>query len=421
VDIVRGVSMAPTTVRLLLIEGVDADGVTIEEDTFDVGDPAASGAVEQVIAAIDGTREGVMLVSPLLAAAALAQAVGQAIGYEHIAMLFVEPDHATLAVVEVSDGSIVDLHRRVLANARPEAPREALAAELATILAALDARGSWADGVFLIGCGTDIVSIKPALEAVTPLDVTAPEEPDMALARGAALASANAPLFASSTAALAYALDPDTGEIPSPRADPDLPGHQRQRRPGRPGPGLQRADRRRRGGPAPSAPAVLADRQRAGGHRRRRGRGGAGVADVGPAGGRRTAQTACQRRHPGKAAPGSGPGQAVPAQCAADRRGRGRPAGTRPGARAGRACGTAHRGGGSATGPGPPLARARAGAAGGARGAARTAPGRAAPAARAPAATADAVSAPSVRHGADTDQSARPATTAARTVGGRSE
>jgi hypothetical protein len=35
----------------------------------------------------------------------------------------------------------------------------------------------------------------------------------MALARGAALASANAPLFASSTAALAYALDPGTGEV----------------------------------------------------------------------------------------------------------------------------------------------------------------------------------------------------------------
>ena len=35
----------------------------------------------------------------------------------------------------------------------------------------------------------------------------------MALARGAALASANAPLFAASTAALAYALDPGTGEL----------------------------------------------------------------------------------------------------------------------------------------------------------------------------------------------------------------
>jgi hypothetical protein len=39
----------------------------------------------------------------------------------------------------------------------------------------------------------------------------------MALARGAALASANAPLFTFSTAALAYALDPGTGEV-SPRA-----------------------------------------------------------------------------------------------------------------------------------------------------------------------------------------------------------
>ncbi len=247
-DIVLGVSMAPTTVRLLLIEGVDADGVTVEEDTIEVGDSAESGAVDQVIAAIDGTREGavdcgyrlasigvtwtdpavagalreelasrevggVMLVSPLLAAAALAQTVGHAIGYEHIAMLFVEADHATLAVVEVSDGSIVDLHRRALNNAGDDAPREAVAGELATMVAALAARGSWADGVFLIGCGTDIVPLKPALEAVTPFDVTAPEEPDMALARGAALASANAPLFASSTAALAYALDPGTGEI----------------------------------------------------------------------------------------------------------------------------------------------------------------------------------------------------------------
>src|ERR1700746_1593233 len=43
--------------------------------------------------------------------------------------------------------------------------------------------------------------------------VSAPEEPDMALARGAALASANAPLFASSTAARAYAQDPSTGYI----------------------------------------------------------------------------------------------------------------------------------------------------------------------------------------------------------------
>src|SRR5262249_55456211 len=243
--------MAPTTVRLVLIEGQNADGVTVEEDHFEVfarEDSATSNSADQVIAAIVGTREGaagggyrltstgvtwtdpaevaalrdalssrdfggVMMVSPLLAAAALAQAAGDAVGYEHIAMLFVQPDSATLAVVEVADGSIVDLHRRHLESARQGGSQGAVAAELAAMVASLDARGPWPDGVFLVGCGTDIVSIKPALEAAISLVVSAPEEPDMALARGAALASANAPLFASSTAALAYALDPGTGEV----------------------------------------------------------------------------------------------------------------------------------------------------------------------------------------------------------------
>ena len=247
--------MAPAAVRLVLIEGENADGVTVEQDNFEVaaagGSTPPGAAADQVIAAITGTHEGavdsgnqvtstgvtwtepagagalrdelatrdvgsVMLVSPLLAAAALAQTVGFSIGYEHIAMLFVEPKSATLAVVEVADGSIIDLRRQPLEvrqGASQRASHGAIAAQLATMVVGLDARGSRADGVFLIGCGTDIVSIKPALEAVTSLDVSAPEEPDMALARGAALASANAPLFVSSTAALAYALDPGTAEV----------------------------------------------------------------------------------------------------------------------------------------------------------------------------------------------------------------
>jgi hypothetical protein len=197
--------MARTTVRLVLVEGQNADGVTVEQDSFEfasVGNSATSGAVDQVIAAIDGTREGaveggfeltstgvtwtdpadaaalreelaarnirnVMLVSPLLSAAALAQTVGQAIGYEHIAMLFVEPDSATLAVIEVADGSIVDLHRRHIVDlhrrhlerVRQGASQGAIAGELAAMVAGLDVRGWWPDGVFLIGYGTDIVGI----------------------------------------------------------------------------------------------------------------------------------------------------------------------------------------------------------------------------------------------------------------------
>lgn len=234
-DIVLGVAMEPSAARLVLIEGANADGVSVEEDTIEVSETA------QVIDALIGTREGaaesgyrlastgvtwtdasevaplraqlaareiggVMLVSPLLAAAALAQTVGAALEYQHIAMLFVEADSATLAVVDVADGSIVDLHRHALRDA-------SVAAELVTMLAGLDAPESRAQGVFVVGCGVDIVDLKPTLEAATSLVVSLPEEPDMALARGAALASANAPLFSSSTSALAYALDPGTGEV----------------------------------------------------------------------------------------------------------------------------------------------------------------------------------------------------------------
>ncbi len=239
-DIVLGVSMEPATVRLVLIEGEDADGVTVEYDAFDVGE---SNPADQVVPAIVGTREGavaggyqlvstgvtwtdpagvaalrdrlaardlggVMLVSPLLAAAALAQSVGSAIGYYRIAMLLVEPASATLAVVDVGDGGIVDLHRRTLTSSRHR-----LAAEVAGMVAGLDAQRSRADGLFVVGCGVDVAAIKPAVEAATSLAVSVVEEPEMALARGAALASANAPLFASSTAALAYSLDPGTGEV----------------------------------------------------------------------------------------------------------------------------------------------------------------------------------------------------------------
>jgi hypothetical protein len=243
-DIVLGVSMAPATIRMVLVEGENADGVTVDEDYFDVGDandPRTLSAPDQVIAAIFGTREGasqgghqltsagvtwtdprdaaalatalaarkienVMLVSAFLAAAALAQTVGNAIGYEYTAMLFVEPDTATLAIIDSADGSITDVRRRPLNGANP-------VPELAAMIAGLDAPESYAEGLFIVGCDVDIAPIKPALEVASYLPVSAPEEPDMALARGAALASANAPLFASSTAALAYAQDPGTGEV----------------------------------------------------------------------------------------------------------------------------------------------------------------------------------------------------------------
>jgi hypothetical protein len=258
-DIVLGVSMAPTSVRMLLVEGENADGLTIEDNQFDIADEddaATLSAADQVISAILGTREGateaghalmstgvtwtdpvdaaglhealatrkienVMLVSAFMAAAALAQTVGNTVGYHHTALLFLERDTATLAVVDSADGAISDVHKELI-------PGDSVA-ELAGMLAGLDELETQPQSVFIVGTGVDVAAIKPQLETLTALPVSAAEEPETALAWGAALASANAPLFASSTAALAYAQDPGTGAVdpfavsPGYLAAPDVP------------------------------------------------------------------------------------------------------------------------------------------------------------------------------------------------------
>jgi hypothetical protein len=245
VDTVLGVSMAPTAVRMVLVEGENADGLTVDEDGFEVNaaaDAPTINAADQVVSAILGTQESavesgyqlrstgvtwtdpieaaalrdalaarkvenVMLVSSFLAAAALAQVVGSSVGYAQTGLLFVEPDTATLAVVNNSDGSITEVQRQQLT------PGLDLTAELAALLSGAEGMQTRPDGLFLVGSGVDIAPLKPQLEAATGLMLTAPEEPETALARGAALASANAPLFTSSTEALAYAQDPGTGFI----------------------------------------------------------------------------------------------------------------------------------------------------------------------------------------------------------------
>ncbi len=245
-DTVLGVSLAPTTVRIVLVEGENGDGATVDEDNFAVAsgdDPATLSGPDQVVAAILGTREGaneagydlrstgvtwsdqceaaelrdalaarkvenVMLVSSFLAAAALAQSMGSATGYARAALLYVEPDTATLAVVDTADGSIIDVQRQQL----PDDDDQAVAT-LVGLVSAAEGLDQQPEGLLVVGSGVDIPLIKPALEEATSLPLSVPEQPETALARGAALASANAPLFASSTAALAYALDPGTGSV----------------------------------------------------------------------------------------------------------------------------------------------------------------------------------------------------------------
>ncbi len=239
-DIVLGVSMTPMTVRMVLVEGEKGDGATVDHDVFDVSGSdgaATSGAAAQVVDAVLGTKESaeagghelkaigvtwsdhaeasqlrdalaardiddVMLVSDGHAAAALAQAVGRAVGYDTTALLFIDRDTATLSVVQTDDGSVV----KVLSSSLHSQDAMAVLADMA---AAVDAQDDRPQGMFVVGSGVDVGSVKSHLEHLVSLPVHAPDEPEMALARGAALAAANAPAMEASTVGLAYSQDPD--------------------------------------------------------------------------------------------------------------------------------------------------------------------------------------------------------------------
>ncbi len=239
-DIVLGVSMTPTTVRMVLVEGDKADGPIVDHDTFDVtannGSATSLTAAEQVVEAVLGTKESaaagghhlksigvtwsdhaeastlrdtlaargiddVMLVSDGHAAGALAQAAGRAVGYATTALLFVDRDTATLSVVQTGDGSVVKVLSRSLHS-------EDAMAVLTEMAAAVDAQESAPQGMFVVGSGVDVTSVKSHLENLISLPVSAPDEPEIALARGAALASAHAPAFEATTTGLAYSQDP---------------------------------------------------------------------------------------------------------------------------------------------------------------------------------------------------------------------
>jgi putative ABC transport system ATP-binding protein len=238
VHVVLGVSMAPTTVCAVLVGGENADGVIVEQDDLDTttnGDAPTVTAPDHVVAAIlssredsdaDGYRvastgvtwvdpadaatlrenlavrkiENVILVSALSAAAAVARAFGSSAHYARTALLYVEPNSVTLAVVNTADGAIADMRQRRL----PDADDQAVAA-LVEMVKSADEMELRPEGVFVLGSGVDIPLIKSALVEATSLPLSAPAEPQRELARGAALVSAKAPLLASSTTDLARA------------------------------------------------------------------------------------------------------------------------------------------------------------------------------------------------------------------------
>ena len=237
-EIALGISMTTTTVRMVLVEGDKADGLTVECDQFPLRAEAeafAASASEQAGAAILATQQSAsrqghnlsmcgialseecdaedlreslaarglgdaVVVSEPQAAVALGHTVARAVGYTKTALLFVQDRAATLSVVNHADRSVVEETTRSLQSA--DVPYV-----LKEMFAGFTADGP--QGLFVVDSSGRLPDIKPCLEAATRLPIIFPEEPEWALARGAALAAAAAPRFEASTTGLAYAQDPD--------------------------------------------------------------------------------------------------------------------------------------------------------------------------------------------------------------------
>lgn len=219
VDTVLGLSMTPTTVGLVLVEGDGVDGATKYHDAFEVrrGGFSPVTTSEFVAEALSRTQaiaggqhlqsigvtwsddasvEASLLLDSLAdsgfhnivpirlpeATEAFARAIGQVIGSDVTAVCVVEPDAVVALVTDSRQGSV-----QTAVNYALETDED-----LTGWLAELANRDGWQpDGLVLLGSGDELDVIARDLEGVLGIPVFAPAEAELALARGAALASVN--------------------------------------------------------------------------------------------------------------------------------------------------------------------------------------------------------------------------------------
>lgn len=195
-DLVLGLSMTSTDVRWVLVEGTTAEGATICRDAVDfdtlddilaaVGENRlyaigvtwaneADTAASTLLDALEGKGlDNVITVSEEEAADALATGIADRGGYGDVAVCIVDPDN-TLVTVVGADGVMT----------------ERVGPTIDDVLAALDRSGGQPEAIFVLGPADDIDEIASSIEGAGTPVITAAEA-DLALARGAALASAQA-------------------------------------------------------------------------------------------------------------------------------------------------------------------------------------------------------------------------------------
>ena len=218
-DTVLGLSMTPTTVGLVLVEGDGRDGTTMDHDAFEVrrGGFSPVTTSEYVAEALSRTRaiaggqqlqsigvtwsddaaiEASLLLDSLAdygfrnvvpirlpeATEAFARGIGEVIGSDVTSVCVVEPEGAVALVVDTRQNTV-----RTAVNYDLEDDHD-----LTRWLSEVVNRDGWhPDGLVLLGSGEDFDEIARHLELMLGIPVFAPAEAELALARGAALASVN--------------------------------------------------------------------------------------------------------------------------------------------------------------------------------------------------------------------------------------
>jgi hypothetical protein len=220
VDAVLGLSVTPSAVGLVLVEGLDADGATVDRDAFEVRSRGHSTALQtsekaaaavlrsEAIAATHGHRlhsigvtwsddadaEASLLLKSLTdsgfanvmavrlpdATAALARGIAEVIGFDTTAVCVLEPDTVIALIVHIRDGSVQTAVNHAIVTEE----------DLIRWLSAVFTRAEWQpEALVMVGSGGDD-EMMPILEDALSVPVFAPAEAQLALARGAALVSA---------------------------------------------------------------------------------------------------------------------------------------------------------------------------------------------------------------------------------------
>ena len=209
--------MTPTSVGLVLVEGQDADGATMDRDSFSVAEDdvntseqaAAAVMRTEALAATRGLRlhsigvtwsedadlqasmlleslsesgfDNVVAIRMPVATEALARGIAEVLGYATTAVCVIDPESVISLIVNTSDGAVQTAFNHTIDS------DAALISWLSTVFT----RADWApEALVVVGSAGHLEPTLHQLEDALSVPVYVPEEAKLALARGAALASA---------------------------------------------------------------------------------------------------------------------------------------------------------------------------------------------------------------------------------------